>query len=163
MHTLSDSIVEEYIEKLEPTGSRVICNPPPTDTDEDWMVLLKPNISLKFFQQQMEFEGFDSSNMETYDVDESLFLSLRKEEENLIVTNNEEFYNNMMLATAVAKNLNLLEKKDRITLFNAIVRKQPPKKHILDGWFDGEFSTTTVNPWATLPLTTIQANATNPV
>lgn len=155
MHTLSDNILEEYIEKLEPTGSRVICNPPPTDTDEDWMVLLKPNISLKFFQQQVEFEGFDSSNMETYDVDESLFLSLRKEEENLIVTNNEEFYNNMMLATAVAKNLNLLEKKDRITLFNAIVRKQPPKKHILDGWFYGELSTTHIN--------TIQVNAINPI
>lgn len=155
MHTLSDNILEEYIEKLEPTGSRVICNPPPTDTDEDWMVLLKPNISLKFFQQQMEFEGFDGSNMETYDVDESLFLSLRKEEENLIVTNNEEFYNNMMLATAVAKNLNLLEKKDRITLFNAIVRKLPPKKHIFDDWFYGEFSTTHIN--------TIQVNAINPI
>mgnify|MGYP006935486336 CR=1 FL=1 len=137
MHTLSNNLLEEFVAAIEPTGSRVICNPAPTDTDEDWLVLLRPDISLKFFEQQMKFEGYDGSS-ELYDLDETIFCSLRKEEENLIATNNQEFFDKMVLATAVAKQLNVLEKHNRIMLFNAIVRGESPKKkqNIFKSWFE---------------------------
>ncbi len=36
----------EYLKKtcvlIEPVGSRVTCNPPPMDTDEDWLCLMPP-------------------------------------------------------------------------------------------------------------------------
>lgn len=135
MTKLSESALEEFVEFVEPTGSRVICNPPPMDTDEDFLVKLKPNISLKFFEQQMQFEGFEGSSGDMYDLDEAIFVSLRKEEANLIVTTDQEFFDKMVLATAVAKRLNVMKKSDRIMLCNAIVRGEHPNayKHGLFG------------------------------
>ncbi len=145
MTKLSESALEEFVEKVEPTGSRVICNPPPMDTDEDFLVKLKPNVSLKFFEQQMQFEGFEGSSGDMYDLDETIFVSLRKEETNLIVTTNQEFFDKMVLATAVAKRLNVMEKKNRIMLFNAIVRGEAPRESIMAKtsgltWYDDVYN-----------------------
>lgn len=145
MTKLSESALEEFVEKVEPTGSRVICNPPPMDTDEDFLVKLKPNVSLKFFEQQMQFEGFEGSSGDMYDLDKTIFVSLRKEEANLIVTTDQEFFDKMVLATAVAKRLNVMEKKNRIMLFNAIVRGEAPRESIMAKtsgltWYDDVFN-----------------------
>lgn len=40
---------------------------------------------------------------------------------NLIVTQDNKFYDRFMAATSVAKRLNLLDKADRIALFQAVL------------------------------------------
>jgi hypothetical protein len=150
MTKLSESALEEFVEKVEPTGSRVICNPPPMDTDEDFLVKLKPNVSLKFFEQQMQFEGFEGSSGDMYDLDETIFVSLRKEEANLIVTTDQEFFDKMVVATAVAKRLNVMKKSDRIMLFNAIVRGEAPREHSATTWYTKAAAIT----WENIPFFT---------
>lgn len=45
------------------------------------------------------------------------FFSARMHDHNLIVTNKNWFFDRFMQATKVAKNMNLLKKEDRVTLF----------------------------------------------
>ena len=100
-------------------GSRVTCDPPPTDTDQDYLVYDR------FFNQvnKLSSLGFVRDGDEAYDRLErgpSQFKSFRKGNINVIVTNNKEFFDKFILATRVAKKLNLTNKEDRITLFTAI-------------------------------------------
>jgi hypothetical protein len=44
--------LENLVELWEPVGSRVTCNPPPTDTDQDILVLL-PKENLEVFNQEL--------------------------------------------------------------------------------------------------------------
>lgn len=103
------------------TGSYTICNPPVTDTDRDYVVLerlfdhqIKKLISLGFAEEL-------GSNYEHLDKSLSNFRSFRKDSVNVLVTSKKDFFNRFDLATRVAKDLNLTEKKDRITLFKAIL------------------------------------------
>jgi len=102
--------------KWERVGSRVTCNPAPTDTDEDFLVYDK------FFLQTsaLRISGFA---LESYGHLDSKFKSYRKGNTNVILTTNKEFYTEFLFATSVAKKLNLLEKKDRVTLFEAIMSR----------------------------------------
>jgi len=49
------------------------------------------------------------------------FSSYEKGNINLIVTEDYGFYNKFIAATSVAKRLNLLEKDDRVALFQAVL------------------------------------------
>jgi hypothetical protein len=99
--------------KLEPVGSRVTCNPPPTDTDEDWLVLVAQENQLKMF----ELMNAEPSKYGLI----SDFQSYRVGNLNFIVTYNEIFFRKFMAATSVAKKLNLLDKQDRVDLFKAVI------------------------------------------
>ena len=119
-----------FVSLTEQTGSRVICNPPPADTDEDWIVLAESEKLYSWLiSQGWEMEG-DYVFSET--VDEGDFRSFRKEEINLIVTSKRDFYNAFSLATKVARRLNLLEKKDRVVLFQAILYGNEPEIELGD-------------------------------
>ena len=106
---------------ITPVGSRVTCDPPPVDTDEDWLVLLKHH---KFLDglQFLESEGFKLDNPnEHYRPEEGRFNSWRKGDTNLIVTRDWEFHRRFLAATHVAKTLNVMKKQDRVTLFQAVL------------------------------------------
>ena len=113
--------IEKEIESLSPikwqkVGSQVTCNPPPSGTDIDYLILLnarRPNAisSLGFF-----FEAGAH-----YEPSEGQFNSWRKGNVNLIVTDCPIFYEKFVSATNAAKKLNLLLKDERITLFQAIL------------------------------------------
>jgi hypothetical protein len=113
-------------------GSKVTCIPPPENTDTDWLVLFR---SLQVFLIEAKRNGWvvggslnggDVPNDEDvcYEGTEGgMFISLTHSEndDNLVVTTSEKFKDRFLLATHVAKNLNLLNKHDRIVLFQAVL------------------------------------------
>ncbi len=107
------------LKKFEFVGSRVTCSPAPTATDYDILVLVE-NIdqATEVLVNEWEIQG--------YMIDPSLqpenrFLSTKKDEINLIITQSETFYNKFLLATSIAKLFNLLDKEDRVRLFQFIL------------------------------------------
>ena len=94
------------------TGSRYICNPAPMDTDEDYVVLGTDST-----EDQLYFKGFAcNTDIELYK-DLPMFTAWRLGEFNVIVTQDGGFYKDFVRATKRAKELNLLDKQDRIELF----------------------------------------------
>lgn len=102
-----------------PTGSRVICRPPPLDTDEDWVLLVS---DVAAFGMEALLEGWSGSPVA---LDAAKyphgFASYRKGELNLIVTAGEDFFQRFIAATSVAQRLNLHSKEDRVALFQAVL------------------------------------------
>lgn len=108
------------------TGSRVICNPPVMDTDEDWVLL---GTSPKGTDAELIKLGYDKTSPDSYKDDGSApFASFnqfsafrrRDSDENLIVVYNSHVFTQWKVATQLAKRFNLTDKEDRIALFRAI-------------------------------------------
>ena len=104
------------------TGSRVICNPAPTDTDDDYVVLTKPDM-LPPLGEFLRGEGFAIGGSHVGSSDDK-FNSYKKgrfgDTLNLILTDKPEFFEKFRRATMIATGLNLLEKPVRIMLFEAV-------------------------------------------
>lgn len=101
-------------------GSRVTCNPPPTDTDDDRLCLVDDVVQ---FVEAAQAEGFTQGGS-GHVVDEPLsFVSLKRDSDrmNLIVTTCATFYDAFVLATGLARRFNLMDKSDRIALFQAVI------------------------------------------
>lgn len=107
----------DKVVKMEYVGSRITCNPPPTDTDEDVLLLTDDLNTLIGDCIEAGFKR-DGDVTASYPTE---FVSLRSGTINFIVTDNEEFYRKFMLATHVCKFLNLQGKLDRICVFQAIL------------------------------------------
>ena len=107
----------DKVVKMEYVGSRITCNPPPKDTDED--VLLLTDDLNTFIGDCIEV-GFtrDGDATASYPTE---FVSLRNGTMNFIITDTEEFFKKFMLATHVCKSLNVLLKAHRICVFQAIL------------------------------------------
>lgn len=106
---------------VEPCGSRVTCNPPPTDTDRDYLVEVKCYAD---YEQAIEIimeNGFHPEGSDHYRNSDFDFQSWRLGEINLIVTYKEWFASRHRTATTVCKSLNLMDKADRIALFQKIL------------------------------------------
>jgi len=105
---------------MEFVGSRVTCNPPPKDTDEDILIYTETIATLIHDCKANGFVGgevyFTPDSKTT-----SQFISLKQGDINLIVTDNKDFYDKFLLATHVCKTLNVMEKQHRITVFQAIL------------------------------------------
>lgn len=117
-------LVIKFATKFSFVGSRVTCNPPPIDTDCDWLVLIDRERETEFMEalstDQWELGGSLPDEMnETPPSDR--FMSFTKGEDNIIMTNSSIFYRRFMAATSVAKRLNLMNKDDRIALFQAVL------------------------------------------
>jgi hypothetical protein len=115
--------------RFEPVGSRITCKPPPTDTDADYLLLVKP-AEYRRFEKSLYQDGFrlDGSLVLATGCDEGdpdSFQSFKRGIDNLIVTGSEVFFNRFMAASSVAKHLNLLLKRDRIALFRAVLYAEP--------------------------------------
>jgi hypothetical protein len=114
---------------IKPVGSRETCSPPPDGTDRDWLALIPINQWLQMDQylstNGWEYGGSISANNLVVALPDEHFASYTKNIEgtleNLIVTDSPVFQRRFMAATGVAKRLNLLEKKDRIDLFQAVL------------------------------------------
>lgn len=117
--------VDPVVLNWHTTGSREICNPPPTTTDFDIVVEVNPSKLDEWLKKKEE----DGWKLESKKYTGTKFFSLRKNEFNLIVSQFSDFYDDFVLATKTAKSLNLLKKEDRITLFHAIMDRKPPDEY----------------------------------
>lgn len=117
--------IEAMCEKLTPVGSRVTCNPPVMDTDADYLALLVEDGFHEFWQNLLD-AGFTLDGSEVradaniVGADDS-FQSFSLNGINIIATASVEFYNRFIAASSIAKRLNLLDKSDRIALFQAVL------------------------------------------
>jgi len=105
-------------------GSRYTVDPPPTDTDEDWLVL----ISEKHFKDGQALGILTENHFrldnpsEHYRADESMFNSWRgPENTNILITANRDFHNRFLAATSLAKKYNLTPRSARVELFQAVL------------------------------------------
>lgn len=114
--------------EVTPVGSRVTCNPPPTDTDIDFLVLLtigtEPQYEQELLAAGWEHDGSRPENSETQ-MGNGYWWSFSMwhygTRVNVIATADRDWHAKFKLASDTAKALNLLNKQDRITLFQAIL------------------------------------------
>lgn len=111
MTTFTDCILKSH-----PTGSRYICNPAPTDTDNDTVFLVN---GFYDWVNTLRNEGWEDCGPDYEET--GRFRAFRKGEENFICTEEEDFYLSYVKATEGAKALNLLNKEDRIKLFHTVL------------------------------------------
>lgn len=106
-------------------GSRVTCQPPPTNTDTDYLVEIidKPRQmqAITDVVEALCSFGFDWEGSEHYQCAASTFMSWRRGKINLIVTADGVFAEKHRLATRLCTRLNLMNKQDRIALFQAVL------------------------------------------
>lgn len=127
---IPENITKHFI-KMHPTGSRYICNPAPTDTDEDWICLTKDTdwyySEYSNLIPDLLTAGYDIGGSDIPDVAQDSpdpeygFSSWKCGMVNLIITDSVDFYNAFVEATEKAKAQNLLLKADRVELFQQIV------------------------------------------
>lgn len=98
------------------TGSRVICDPPALNTDID-VVIQHSNSEVVY--RAMRSCGFSQSSVEDY-VDFTCFRS-ETSQINFIVCHERFKYERWIVATRLARAMNLLEKEQRCLLFQYIV------------------------------------------
>ena len=108
------AILDKWAISYHPTGSRYICNPAPTDTDEDIVCLATEELKLA-----LEYAGAEADGEPEKYEGMSDFVSMRMGEVNVIVTDAPSFYRRFVAATEEAKAKNLVSKADRIALFQS--------------------------------------------
>lgn len=109
----TNEVLDKYRLKDHPTGSNYICDPPVTNTDIDWVVLVRSNPVPELEELGWELCGEDMD----YDDGQSDFDAIRRQNINLILVYEEEEFNRWVDATESAKKLNLTNKQDRIDHF----------------------------------------------
>lgn len=105
---------------FSPTGSRYICDPAPTDTDEDYVCLADATTDLALLAA-----GFEQTTEVGAYVEMPEFFAWRCGEFNVITTESGEFYRLFVEATEEAKRLNLTSKVDRVALFQRVLYNEP--------------------------------------
>ena len=118
-----DIQIYNAIDAIKPVGSRVTCNPPPKDTDIDYLVLFRKNYEYgaKLRNLSWSYDGSEINDIINNIPEEDRFQSYSCGDVNFICTTSENFYLRFIAATKIAKSLNLMEKEDRIVLFQAIL------------------------------------------
>jgi len=107
---------------VEPCGSRITCNPIPADADYDYLVYCASGNPMSKLVDFITTRGFDLEGGEHYQQQaENTFASWRNGNINLIVTSNQKFKDDHNFATKLSKKLNLMDKNDRIALFQAVL------------------------------------------
>lgn len=117
--------------KMVMVGSRATCSPPPTDTDEDYLILVDDAEATVKLLVDM---GFEYDREKYKGIGPLGFISLRFGDLNYIVTEDKDFFTNFLSATYLAKKFNLLEKSDRVELFNAVMGRASFADRVLPGW-----------------------------
>lgn len=104
-------------------GSRIICSPPPMDTDLDIVVLVDYAAALIDLISRGYLYNNESQvayTIHTTADSDDAFVSLRKDDVNLIVVWSRTGFERWRLYTEAATRLNLLNKSDRIALAQVI-------------------------------------------
>ncbi len=110
--------------KITAAGSRVTCAPAPETSDHDYLVYADGDDGvLSQVVAILSMAGFvwEGNSKHYQHCGDEGFMSWRKDQLNLIVTKNPGFARRHKLATQVCKELNLMNKPDRIRLFQAIL------------------------------------------
>ena len=119
---LARFIASGAIVNLEPCGSRITCAPAPIDTDQDYLVELDyRQSSVSDVINELGKLGYRWEGSEHYQDAAGNFMSWRRDDVNLIVTANPAFAARHRTATRLCTRLNLLDKGDRIALFQAVL------------------------------------------
>ena len=117
--TLS-ALLSSHAVSYQMTGSRYICNPPPMDTDEDYIVLMC-NPPVGDTLSALVESGFQmNTDPELYNGCPD-FYAFRNGQFNVICVDEPAMYQRWVDATEQAKVLNLLAKHDRIALFQKVL------------------------------------------
>lgn len=114
------SFLKDLAVSITPVGSRVTCNPPPTDTDQDWLVFI-PAQNMFGLDKILINNDFILDSPSHYDPDRGSFKSWSDGENNIILTWDKSFHDKFITATNIAKEQNILKKADRIKLFQKIL------------------------------------------
>lgn len=126
---------QQHLESISicifPTGSRIICQPPVLNTDEDWYVLVE-NYSKFDALLDMDYTSPEKSKEEYPEMDGDDFKTYRKDEINLIVTEDRKFFLDGYLATCLCQGINAFHKDLRINIFQHF--RCCPLKFALDTW-----------------------------
>lgn len=125
MDELKDIPRKLYL-KAEYCGSRITCWPTPLNTDLDILVLVADDMMHLELSHVLDLQGYEVGgsipNKETAIINpEYCFASHTKDVVNLIITSSSIFYDRFMLATHLCKNLNEMDKRKRIAIFQAIL------------------------------------------
>lgn len=108
--------------KCAPTGSRVICDPAPTDTDEDWLVFV-PDSLRDAACEWLEAHGATHSDEQEVYPDGVCF---RLGDLNPVLIWDHNVFYAWVAATYWAAKLNLRDKAERTRLFRALVDHVEP-------------------------------------
>lgn len=115
---------DSAVVSVEAVGSRITCVPTPINTDEDWLVLVRDNGKAAVALSQAGYTLDNPNNH--YRPEQAVFNSWRgPNAQNLIVTDDWDWHRKFLAATSIAKRLNLLQKADRIALFQAVLYGMP--------------------------------------
>ena len=114
---LLDAPYDKY-ESVFKTGSSVICSPPVTNTDEDYMFYTE---DMNKFTAHLLVNDWKPCGEDYEGADTGLFRALRKGKLNYIITDSQSYYDKFYEATKLATKLNLLQKEQRIALFSYII------------------------------------------
>src|SRR5882672_6789358 len=116
--TIVDDLISEGCQATL-IGSRAICDPVPTSSDEDYLIYHKPTLSI---DDVLKKHGLDIAAPTDYgNLSKGDFRSFRSGNINLIITTKTTFETKFLLAVHVCRSLNLLSKSDRILVHQAIL------------------------------------------
>ena len=108
-------------------GSQVTCNPPPPQPPSDNDILLLDTSFVLTYSYFDEKKGWKCAAEYIHNKEKPPkhlnqdFISFKRGSINVIVANSEDFFNRFLYATSIAMGLNLLEKADRIELFQSVL------------------------------------------
>lgn len=106
-----------YVKDLLLTGSYFMCDPPVITTDIDFMVL---TTNINAARILLCRAGWVSSNS-SEDYPEENMHPMRRGRFNALIVDSQEYFDKWRLATEVSRDLNLLNKEDRVKVFRRIV------------------------------------------
>lgn len=103
-------------------GSRVTCNPAPTDTDRDVLVLCLVGEAQEVVEAICDAGGECCSLVDYGDS----MTAVRLGDDNYIITDEADYFDRFIVMTQLAKQWNILDKGKRHELFQAAIDKREP-------------------------------------
>lgn len=104
-------------ERFAYVGSRVTCNPAPTDTDRDILVLCVEGESCDLIHKIFQAGG-EPCGVLDYGDD---MKPVRLGEDNFLLTEDEDYYQKFCELTSVVRYLNIMDKPTRHHVFSAML------------------------------------------
>ncbi len=122
---VAKSGIRVLAKECHPVGSRVTCDPAPMDTDADYLVYMdkacvRPFVAI-LMAHDYDFNGSRIEDATNALPDNWRFKSFKRGVCNIILTASEDFCDRFLAASHVCKRLNLLNKEDRIAVFQAVL------------------------------------------